>query len=337
MKLEIAELPVTMDILEELRRDPMINRDNLVIDDPDVVAYEVELYRAAGGTTIVDLTLPVMGRNPEALKRLAMKTGVNIVMGTGHYIQPTHPPYVAAATAEQLAQEIIAEVREGVQGTGIRPGIIGEVGTSGDIHEDERKMLHAAVLAQAETGLAINIHPPVPFGESPLGVIRVLEDAGAQLDRVVISHMDFRIHDESLHRAVADKGVTLSYDRFGKEHSWESYVDATYSPDRIHFREETDWDVTALITRLVRDGYSDRIVLSHDIGLKICLKTYGGGGLIFVQHHVLRYLREQGVSEDDIEQMTIRNNQRLLTIPGAEDPSADVLSDATVVPRQAEG
>ena len=99
--------------------------------DEDLIADELRDFRRRGGGTIVDLTLDGVGRDPARLRRLAGVTGLNIVMGAGWYRGAHYPAeaLIDRRSVDDLAGEIVAEFADGVGGSGIRPGIIGEIGT----------------------------------------------------------------------------------------------------------------------------------------------------------------------------------------------------------------
>ena len=128
----LAEAEVGPQIEAELRRDPFAVRDNLRLDDDALAAEELRLFFEAGGRTVVDLTLPDIGRDPARLRRIAQATGLNVVMGCGHYIGPAHPPGLAAETVEDIAERLLRELLRGVpveDGPPVRAGVIGEIGS----------------------------------------------------------------------------------------------------------------------------------------------------------------------------------------------------------------
>jgi phosphotriesterase-related protein len=310
-KREYANKPVTMETTGAVRRDPTICRDNLILRDEDVAARELERFRQAGGGTIIDLTPPALGRDPAALRRLSERTGVRIVASTGHYIAATHPPEVAGQSEDDLAAWMIGEITSGIGSTGVRAGVIGEIGVSpGGPHPSEVRMLRAAAFAQAETGVAISIHNAIPAERQGMRVLRILSGAGADLDRVVMGHMTQSVPDISYHKAIADTGATLEFDRFGAE-----FYDGTQ--DRAvgqNYCETRDSDVVTEISVLTRQGYADRIMLSHDAGFKIQLHSYGGLGLSHIPLRVTRYLRVAGVSDTAIGQMTVGNPAQMFAM-----------------------
>jgi phosphotriesterase-related protein len=181
-----------------LRQWPNTSRSNLLLDDCQTAIAEIGHFRAYGGQTVVDLTPDrTLGRAPLRLRDIAAATGVQILCGTGFYVEQAHPPFVAAATAENLAQHMIRDIVDGIEDTGIRAGVIGEIGVSHPVSKAEQKVLTAAAEAQRETGAAISIHTAYEFPEaySALVVADILAAAGADLSRVAMGHMDTALRD----------------------------------------------------------------------------------------------------------------------------------------------
>ena len=123
----VAYQPVSIEVLGLLRHDPFMCRDNCELFDEVTATEEVRRFRLAGGDTVVDPTCRGIGRDPRALQRIARATGLQIVMGTGYYLHPAHPPHVRAMSLEAVAEEITRDVVDGVDG--VRAGIIGEIGS----------------------------------------------------------------------------------------------------------------------------------------------------------------------------------------------------------------
>ena len=144
--------------LRYVRKDPYLILDNAIIDETDTAVEEMKLFKAAGGGTVVDATPDTIGRDPLALRRISEESGVNVVMGCGFYVAAAHPAYVRERSERELADEILRDITEGVRGTGIRAGVIGEIGTSAVVTPEEWKCVAAAGLAQLESGKGIHIH-----------------------------------------------------------------------------------------------------------------------------------------------------------------------------------
>lgn len=309
-KMEIARRPVSMASVGELRRDPMICRDNLLLDDEDVAVREIEAFREAGGSTIVDVSsvgLRIVGSGTvSAVARVAERAGVNIIAGTGCYLAFTHPPDFATQSVEEIARWMVSELNDGIEDTGIRAGIIGELGVSdGGMHPQEEKMLRAAAYAQTETGAAITIHNAIPHERQGMRVLGVLKESGADLSRVIMGHMTQSVPDRHYHRTIADTGAVLEFDRFGSEFYNDSWGGKNYC-------EQRDVDVVAEIAALIREGYGDRILMSHDVGFKVQLSSYGGLGYAHILRRVVRYLANLDVPPEAIHQMTVLTPARLL-------------------------
>ena len=125
---ELADAPITLENLGWIRRNYYSNHFNITLMDPATTIEEVGMYREAGGGAIVDATTVGIGRNPDALARISRESGVHVIMGAGFYVDAVHPDDMDERSVEDLAQQIILDIEQGVDGSGIKAGIIGEVG-----------------------------------------------------------------------------------------------------------------------------------------------------------------------------------------------------------------
>jgi phosphotriesterase-related protein len=312
-RARIGAGPVDITTLHLLRRDLFAIRDTLLLDDVDLAVTEVAAFQASGGRTIVDTTPPDVGRDPVALRRIAERSGLHLIMGCGHYVHPVHPPSLEHEPVESIADRLIAEIEGGVADTGIRPGIIGELGTWDPLHPREERVLRAAARAQRVTGLAISVHVHIA-ARTALRVLDVLEDAGADPTRVILGHLDIELgHLDTTeaeviehHRAVAARGAYVEYDTWGTE------VFAPRSPVTPPFWTPSDLTRARAIARLVEDGYGDRLLLSHDVFTKSQLLRYGGFGYGHILRDTRYRLREVGLTDTDIDRMLIESPRRVL-------------------------
>lgn len=306
----IAEAGLTLETVADLRRSPELSRENLIFWDEDLSAKELGLFRDAGGGTLVDCTLPEMKRDVAAAARIAQASGVHVIVATGHYVAHMHTPEVAGQTVDEVAAWMVKELTEGVDETGIRAGVI-KVGLTSvpRMPPDERKCLEAAGRAQAATGAPITIHNPLPFEKRGLDVIRILTRAGADPERIIMGHMTHTVPDADYHRKLMDAGATVEFDRFGQE----LYQEAWDVANRwgLYAGEPRDSDVVNEIVLLVRDGYVDRIVMSHDIGFRNSLRAFGGFGYAHIPYRIVKYLHQQGLDDEDVAQMTTVTPARL--------------------------
>jgi phosphotriesterase-related protein len=202
------------------RQWPNSSETNLLLDDYDLAVSEIGMFRDCGGKALVDVTpTRALGRDPRALRDVALATGLHIVCGTGLYVHPTHPVAAQAASAQDLAAQMADEITGGIEDTGIRAGVIGEIGTSWPIHPAERKILDAASLAQRQTGAAITIHTACDFPQArpALAVADFLAATGADLSRVIMGHLDTSVDAPGYAEETAALGCYIEFDLFGNE------------------------------------------------------------------------------------------------------------------------
>jgi len=155
----LAAEPVTLANLSWVRRNYLSSHDNMILGPEPLAIEEVARFKAAGGGTIVDASSIGLRGDLAAIARISKATGVHVVVATGYYTHDFHDPSVATATPERLAEVIVRELTDGIDETGLRAGIIGEVGCNWPLHRDERKSVTAAGLAQAATGAPVSVHP----------------------------------------------------------------------------------------------------------------------------------------------------------------------------------
>lgn len=292
----IAEQPVSMEIIGELRMNPYMNRDNVSLDDYDIALAELAKYRSLGGHTVVETTNIGIGRDPEKLARIARMSGLRIVMGTGFYLQHTHPDWFAAMDVDQITQFIVDDVGGGAQQPAIMAGIIGEVGVSKDFTPEERKSLKASARAARITGVPLSIHLP-GWERLAHAVLDVVEREGADLRHTVLCHMNPSHDDLDYQKSLARRGAFLEYDMIGMDYYYADQ-DAQSPSDEENARA---------IAALVETGFGDRLLLSQDVFLKIMLTRFGGFGYGYILKHFVPRLKRHGVAQAAIDQMLIHN------------------------------
>lgn len=197
-----------------LSRDCYALKDNLLLDNENVAIEELKFFKEAGGHTVVDASLPGIGRNPLALARIAKATGLHIIMGTGFYVGETHPEYLDRMTDEEIAQLMVDELDVGVDG--VCAGYIGEIGISEIFDDKERCVLRAAAIANLKTGAAINVHIN-PWTTNGIEAADILLSAGVCPQKICISHTDIENREAYIY-VLLKKGVYVEFDNFGKEY-----------------------------------------------------------------------------------------------------------------------
>jgi phosphotriesterase-related protein len=275
-------------------------RDNLLLMDEGTQTEELRRFALAGGNTVVDATLPGIGRDPVALRRIAEKTGLNIIMGTGFYVGETHPDALAEMSDAQVAALMVRELEEGVDGTDIRAGYIGEIGISEIFDDKERKILRAAAIAQQKTGVAINVHIN-PWTVNGLEAADILLDAGVPASRICISHIDVENREDYV-RSLLEKGVFVEFDNFGKEYYIRREVRNSGYGCFVR-----DTERVTFLKKLIDMGYLDRILLACDVCLKNLLHKYGGWGYDHVLTNILPMMEDEGITPAQIQTLLVKN------------------------------
>lgn len=245
-----------------------------------------------------------ISRDVKTLKRLSQETGVHIVAGAGFYVDATHSPETRSKSVEQLTEVLVDEVLQGADGTDIKCGIIGEIGCSWPLTDSEKKILQATAEAQTQLGCPVNIHPG-RNSEAPFQIVRILQEAGADISKTVMSHLDRTIFDEKKLLEFAALGSYLEYDLFGTEmlnYQFNTAVDMPSDNDRIR-----------TICSLISEGYDERIVISHDIHTKNRLVKYGGHGYSHILNNIVPKMLLRGISQQNIDKILLENPKRWLT------------------------
>ena len=281
-----------------LSRDCYALKDNLLLADEDVAADELMFFKNAGGNTIVDASLPGIGRNPKALRRIAEKTGLNIIMGTGFYVGETHPKALDSMTDEAIGDLMVGELTEGVDG--ICAGYIGEIGISEIFDDKERRVLRAAAIAHKKTGAAINVHIN-PWTTNGIEAADILLSAGVTPEKICISHVDVENREDYIY-ALLQKGVYVEFDNFGKEYYIRREVRNSGYGLFVH-----DTERVTLLKKLIDDGFVNQLLLACDVCLKNLLHKYGGWGYDHVLSNIVPMMEDEGITQEQILTMLQKN------------------------------
>ncbi|GAA4667029.1 phosphotriesterase-related protein [Streptomyces chumphonensis] len=295
-----AARPLTASTLARTRHGHP-NADNDVLGDFDEMLAEVLAFAHSGGGTVVEVSPVGLGRDPEALLRLSRASGLHIVMGGGWYTPPFHPADMDARDVDDLADAIVRDVVLGADGTGIRSGVIGEVGAeTAPLTANELKSVRASGRASAVTGAPVTFHVG-GVGEDKLRVLDILAEEGVPPSNVVLGHAMEVLTDPSFGRRVLARGVFVELDFLASPGSPWGHLVLT-----------SDHKVARGVADLVEQGYAEQIVLGHDVCQKIQLKKYGGQGYDYIPRHFLPALRRLGVGEEAIGTIMVDNPARAL-------------------------
>jgi phosphotriesterase-related protein len=256
----------------------------LVLRCRDTAAEEVGRLREVGGSAIVELSSGGLAPDPEGLAEVSRRTGIHVVMGCGHYVDEYQDRRNDTRTVDDFAAEMIAQVTEGAWGTGVKAGIIG------------------ALLAQAESGAALNVHPGRD-PDQPQEIADFIRAAGHPLDRVILSHIDRTIFDSDRLLRLADTGCVIEFDLFGQENAFYKLAPIDMPNDAQRLK---------MIRLLIERGHLARVVISHDICYRTRLSQFGGHGYTHIFENVLPLMRERGFDESEIDAIMVGNPCRLL-------------------------
>ena len=311
--VDVADLGFTLmheHIFLDLMRDAWIFTN--LLNDPELADIELDMLRQAGGATVIDLTSgglrefdnPIMFDQatlkplppPLAVRRAAERSELKIIMGAGWYHENYYKPRLWDLSTDQLAEEIIAELSDGMEGTDVKAGIIGEIGAQYNrLSAIEERVLRAAARAQIETGVGLTTHTTRGIGG--LEQLDVLEQEGVDLERVVLAHSGGQPYPR-YHAEIVGRGACVSFDRMGS------------LPDMTDFHRNR---VLRSIKRLIDNGHTDRIVLSHDVCYAEDLATNGGCGYAWLPVEGRALLgREIGLTDTQWHTIMVETPKRIL-------------------------
>lgn len=269
-------------------------------DDPKYIPYtlkdesastrEAVSFAQAGGGTLVEMTPIHFGRDPEACRRIAQAAGVHVICCTGFHKEEFLPPWFAEKTEGQLYDRLMEEVEYGLDGTGIRPGVI-KLGTSlNTITPNELRSICTVARVHLDMGIPISTH--CDKGTMGLEQIRLLEQLGVDPARVLLCHIDIPKNVDYV-KQLCRTGANVCFDHVGRE---LADVDA--------FRVN-------MICQLLDAGFGRQVTLSGDMGKKEYLPAYGGKpGFCYVLQP-LRKALEARVSPQEIQQMLVDTPRRI--------------------------
>jgi phosphotriesterase-related protein len=298
---ELVDEKVSITNVWELRHDPFLNKDNCALDDIESAIVEVKRFAAQGGRTILEACADQgNGRDPEGLARISRESGLNVVMGSGIFLDPVHGPEHLDGTVREIADRIVRDLTVGAQGTNIRAGFIGEIFVGQPFTNRERNSLAGACLAQRETGVPIQIHMPGWFrlGDEVLDFVAA---QGVPMQSVVLCHSNPSGDDYEYQTRLLKRGIYLQYDMIGMQVFYADQQAACTS----------DEDDARNIARLVQAGFGDRVLMSQDIFMKILLRSNGGPGYGHIVEFFLPRLARHGVPLQQGIAMMTDNPRRL--------------------------
>jgi phosphotriesterase-related protein len=244
--------------------------------------------RTAGAEVFVDCTPAYLGRDVHILDRLSIESGLHILTNTGYYGAANDlyiPTHAHAETAGQLAARWVSEWRNGIDGSGIRPGFIKTGVDTGPLSDMDAKLIRAAAKAHLATGLTIASHTTDAKAVEEEIALLAGEGVGGAAFIWVHAHT---VPAPELHAKAARQGVWVEFDGL--------------SPDSIDLHVD-------LVSNMKKRGLLSKVLVSHDAGWYSVGEPDGGAfrpyDTLFT--HFIPALRNKGFSEAEIWILTTQN------------------------------
>ncbi len=264
------------------------------LQDTELVIEDLKSFHSFGGRAIVEVTNDGMGRDVSKLVEISKAAGLHIIASTGCYKDPFIPEEKQQWNRDQFAEWMIGEITHGIDNTEIKPGVIGEIGSSlNEFKPIEIELFHGAIAAAKQTGLPLSTH--TTLGTCALEQVELFMREGLPLEQVIIGHQDLNEDDEVVLK-VLQAGAYVAMDTIGKE-SYRS------DKDRLHS-----------LVKFIEQGYEDQIILSTDLTRRSHLRALGGQGYDVVLRAFIPALRDLGVLDSSIEKFLVINPGRSFSI-----------------------
>jgi phosphotriesterase-related protein len=273
-----------------------VSRSRYLTDDVvRAVLPRLKEAKAGGVQTLVECTPSFLGRDPLLLRRLSEESGVRLVTNTGYYGAADDkfvPAHAYAETADQLAARWTAEAREGIEGTGIRPGFLKIGVDSGTLSRIDRKLIVAAARCHRATGLTIAVH--TGDGPAALDILATLKAEGVGPSAYVWVHAQNE-KDRSLHVQAAEAGAFVEFDGVSPESL----------PGHL-----------AAVADLVSRGHLGRLLVSQDAGW-YNVGDPGGGtfrGYTLLLDEFVPALEKAGITDAQVRALLVENPAQAFAI-----------------------
>lgn len=262
-------------------------------DTIDAIETEFKKLQEYGINSIVEQTNIGMGRNPILLRKISQNTGMYIIEGTGYYKEGFYPEEISKMSEGEIADKLTGEILNGIEGTEVKAGLYGEIGSSHKaLKPVEEKVFNAVILSHKETGAPVSTH--CELGTMGLEQMKIFDRHGVSPDKVSFGHQDLNT-DIFSQLELLKWGAYIQYDTTGK---------VNYRPDE----ERIDF-----LLRLLDKGYEDKIMLSCDITRKTYLKAFGGQGYVSLYESFIAKLLKHNVNQYIIDKMLINNPRKFLS------------------------
>ena len=275
---------------------------DLALNDVANAVAELDGYAMAGGRAIVDLTTADYGRAIGDMLWVAQRVPVHIVLATGHHGHRCSAQDLGDRTTEEIAQSMVQELVEGIDGTGVRAGVIVAGTSQSEITALDERVAQAAAVAHRATGAPVLLDPASGSCSATTGLIAILLDEGIDPERLIIGNVGVTMDEAHLVRLL-ETGVFVCFDQWTR---------ADAGPEKNR---------SAMVKRLVDKGYGEQILISGSLSRRSEWLSYGGGpGFVHFIDRVSLTLMDAGMDALAVRQIFVQNPARALTIahPGTD-------------------
>lgn len=270
------------------------------------VVAQLKIAKAEGVDTLVDVTPDDIGRDVRLLEEVSRKSGVHIIACTGHWLVPSLT--MAARTVEELTDFFTLEIRRGIAGTDIKPGVIKVATDAEGVTPFLERALRAAARASKATGVPVTTHTyaAAKVGEKQADIF---ESEGLNPAKVCLGHCD-DTDDIGYLTGLVKRGYTIGMDHL----PWGLAHGEGPGPAILPWRQRAD-----CIKKLVDAGYANQLFLSNDWYYGISIAGTGAiearekenpDGLLFNTRKTIPYLKQIGVTDQQIRTITVDNPRR---------------------------
>ena len=261
-------------------------------DDSSLIIDELNKMKQYGVKSVVEVSCNDMGRDVKKLQMYSKACEIHIIAATGFYLAEYHTQKVRESNAEELCDIFCKDILEGIDDTGVKAGVIGEV-ASGEpqMRPSEKNVLTAAAMAGKKTGVAVTTH--CQLGKLAQEQIEIFEQQGMDLTKVVLGHLDLA-NDRDYYEKILKTGVNIGFDTIGKT----AYLSDEQRADNLLW--------------LIERGWEKQIVLSQDISRKSYLSRGGKySGYMTVMKDFVPLLRARGIKQETLNRFLIENPARI--------------------------
>ncbi|MDR1539712.1 MAG: phosphotriesterase [Clostridiales bacterium] len=301
-----------------LLKNSIMAWDALIQDDEEVMAGECEDYKATGGDSMVEVSVPGIQLDTAMIKRISERAGVHIIASTGFYTWDSWPERFLNLGVSDYKRHMAEEIRYGISGTDVKPGSL-KIALE-DLNQMEENALRAAAQLCGETNLPLTIHPCSKPGGNRLQVVEILKEEGVDLGRVVFAHTSVQERPASYNDLIYHPEL-LKMNTDMAERIMSQGANCCFefcNPlgfEMMHRPKYGDYLQMAGIVRLLEAGWAKQMVLGNDVCGRTMLRRGGALGYMRLTSFVIPSLREAGgIKESDIRQMMVLNPARIMAV-----------------------